>query len=57
MSDPIYDTLAAAIRAEQPVALATVMAGPGTGAKLLVGPSARSGRDARRPRPRPGCRP
>jgi xanthine dehydrogenase accessory factor len=40
VSAPIYDTLAAAIRAEQPVALATVMAGPGSGAKLLVGPAA-----------------
>ncbi|HET6950290.1 MAG TPA: XdhC/CoxI family protein [Acidimicrobiales bacterium] len=38
MSDSLYDRLAAAIRAEQPVALATITAGPGTGAKLLVGP-------------------
>lgn len=37
MSD-LYDTLAAAIRADHPVALATVIAGPGTGGKLLVGP-------------------
>jgi xanthine dehydrogenase accessory factor len=33
-----YDDLAAAIRAEAPVALATVIAGPGVGGKLLVGP-------------------
>ncbi len=32
----LYDELAAAIRAEEPVALATVIAGPGAGAKLLV---------------------
>jgi xanthine dehydrogenase accessory factor len=32
----LYDDLAAAIRAEEPVALATVIAGPGAGAKLLV---------------------
>lgn len=34
----LYDTLAAAIRAETPVALATVIAGPGRGAKLLATP-------------------
>jgi xanthine dehydrogenase accessory factor len=34
----IYDRLAAAVRAEQPVALATVIAGPGAGGKLLVRP-------------------
>lgn len=34
----IFDELATAIRAEKPVALATVVAGPATGAKLLVGP-------------------
>jgi xanthine dehydrogenase accessory factor len=34
----LYDTLAAAVRADRPVALATVIAGPGTGGKLLVGP-------------------
>jgi xanthine dehydrogenase accessory factor len=34
----VYDHLAAAIRAEEPVALATVIAGPGAGAKLLVRP-------------------
>ena len=38
MTASVYDQLAAAIRAEQPVALATVIGGPGTGAKLLVGP-------------------
>jgi xanthine dehydrogenase accessory factor len=36
----IYDTLAAAIRAEQPVALITVVEGPHVGAKLLVRPDA-----------------
>jgi xanthine dehydrogenase accessory factor len=36
----IYDLLAAAVRAEEPVALATVIAGPGTGTKLLVRPGA-----------------
>jgi xanthine dehydrogenase accessory factor len=39
VSEAIYDRLAAAIRSEEPVALATVIAGPGAGAKLLVGPS------------------
>ena len=34
----IYTTLAAAIRAEQPVALATVLEGPNIGAHLLVRP-------------------
>ena len=34
----VFDQLAAAIRAEQPVALATVVAGPGTGGALLVVP-------------------
>ncbi|MFP4511735.1 MAG: XdhC family protein [Acidimicrobiales bacterium] len=39
MPDPvIYDTLHAALDVEEPVALATVVQGPGTGAKLLVGP-------------------
>jgi xanthine dehydrogenase accessory factor len=33
-----YERLAAAIRAEEPVALATVIAGPGAGGKLLVQP-------------------
>jgi xanthine dehydrogenase accessory factor len=32
----VYEDLAAAVRAEQPVALATVIEGPGSGAKLLV---------------------
>jgi xanthine dehydrogenase accessory factor len=36
----LYDDLAAAMRAQQPVALATVIAGPGSGAKLLVSPGA-----------------
>jgi xanthine dehydrogenase accessory factor len=34
----LYEELAAAIRAEEAVALATVIAGPGQGGKLLVGP-------------------
>jgi xanthine dehydrogenase accessory factor len=34
----LYQALAAAIRAEEAVALATVIAGPGQGGKLLVGP-------------------
>jgi xanthine dehydrogenase accessory factor len=34
----VYDRLAAAVRAEEPVALATVLPAPGTGAKLLVQP-------------------
>ena len=34
----IYDELADALRAEQPVALATVVEGPGRGSKLLVRP-------------------
>jgi xanthine dehydrogenase accessory factor len=36
----IYDALAAAVRSEQPVALATVISGPGVGGKLLVAPGA-----------------
>jgi len=36
----LFDQLAAAIRAEEPVALATVVEGPGRGAKLLVRPDA-----------------
>jgi xanthine dehydrogenase accessory factor len=35
---PIYDSLRASLRDEQPVALATVIRGPGLGAKLLVRP-------------------
>ena len=39
MPEPsIYDRLHAALDAEEPVALATVVQGPGTGGKLLVGP-------------------
>ena len=34
----VFDRLADAIRSEQPVALASVIAGPGTGGKLLVSP-------------------
>ncbi len=34
----LYDELRRAVRAEEPVALATVIAGPGTGAKILIGP-------------------
>jgi xanthine dehydrogenase accessory factor len=37
-SGRLYEQLAAAIRAEEAVALATVIAGPGQGGKLLVGP-------------------
>ncbi len=40
---PIYDALAKAIRAEEPIALATVIEGPGCGLKLLVGPDGCSG--------------
>jgi xanthine dehydrogenase accessory factor len=36
----IYETLRDSLRAEQPVALATVIEGPGTGNKLLVRPDA-----------------
>ena len=38
MTGDVYDRMAEAIRSEQPVALASVIAGPGTGGKLLVGP-------------------
>lgn len=38
MSASVYDQLAEAVRGEVPVALATVIAGPGTGGKLLVRP-------------------
>ena len=34
----LFDELASALRAEQPVALATVVSGPGVGGKLLVRP-------------------
>jgi xanthine dehydrogenase accessory factor len=34
----LYDDLAVAVRADQPVALATVIAGPGAGGKMLVRP-------------------
>src|SRR5688572_12389696 len=34
----IYETLAAALEADDPVGLATVIEGPGTGGKLLVRP-------------------
>jgi xanthine dehydrogenase accessory factor len=37
---PVYDELRAALHAARPVALATVVAGPGIGAKLLVAPDA-----------------
>ena len=37
-SGRLYEELASAIRAEEAVALATVIAGPGQGGKLLVGP-------------------
>jgi xanthine dehydrogenase accessory factor len=38
VSGELFDGLEAALRAEQPVALATVVEGPHLGAKLLVGP-------------------
>ena len=38
MSTRLYDLLSAAVRSEQPVALATVIAGPGAGGKLVVRP-------------------
>jgi xanthine dehydrogenase accessory factor len=38
VSTSIYEALAAAVRTEQPVALASVIAGPGAGGKLLVRP-------------------
>jgi xanthine dehydrogenase accessory factor len=38
---PIYDALRAALAADRPVALATVVGGPHVGAKLLVQPDAR----------------
>lgn len=37
---PVYEALRDALRADRPVALATVVAGPNTGAKLLVAPDA-----------------
>ncbi len=36
---PVYEALRDALRADRPVALASVVAGPATGAKLLVDPS------------------
>jgi xanthine dehydrogenase accessory factor len=36
---PVYDALRDALRADRPVALATVIDGPGTGQKLLVDPA------------------
>ena len=53
----IYEQLRDRIRAEQPVALATVIDGPARGAKLLVAPGEPRRRHARRPRPRPRRRP
>lgn len=35
---PLYDRLRAAVRADEPISLATVIEGPGVGAKLLVLP-------------------
>ena len=40
MSTSVFDALSVALRAGDPVALATVVEGPNVGAKLLVGPSA-----------------
>jgi xanthine dehydrogenase accessory factor len=39
---PVFDALRDALRAERPVALATIVAGPGLGSKLLVEPDATS---------------
>ncbi len=39
MADELFDVLRQAIRAEEPIVLATVIQGPGVGAKLLVQPS------------------
>ncbi|MDH3704850.1 MAG: XdhC/CoxI family protein [Acidimicrobiia bacterium] len=38
MTTPLFDELRAALRDERPIALATVIDGPGVGAKMLVGP-------------------
>jgi xanthine dehydrogenase accessory factor len=38
VTETLYDDLAAAVRADEPVALATVIAGPRAGSKLLVRP-------------------
>jgi xanthine dehydrogenase accessory factor len=38
LATPVFDALDEALRAERPVALATVIEGPHLGAKLLVGP-------------------
>jgi xanthine dehydrogenase accessory factor len=38
MAAPIYEAVRDALRAQQPIALATVIEGPNTGAKLLVSP-------------------
>lgn len=35
---PVYDALRGALRADRPVALASVVGGPGIGSKLLVAP-------------------
>jgi xanthine dehydrogenase accessory factor len=43
MTGPVFDELAAAVRAGRPVALATVIDGPGTGATMLVSEDARVG--------------
>jgi xanthine dehydrogenase accessory factor len=40
VSTPLFDALAAALAADRPAALASVVQGPGTGAKLLVTPDA-----------------
>ncbi len=37
---PVFEALRDALRADRPVALASVVAGPGIGAKLLVEPDA-----------------
>ena len=64
---PIFDALRETLRSERPAALATVVEGPGAGAKLLIRPGQASlgtlgnpdldrvvARDARRPSSTPG---
>ncbi len=41
--NPVHDALAEDLAADSPAALATVVSGPGTGAKMLVRPGGRSG--------------
>jgi len=41
VSDSVYDSLSRAVRDARPVALATIIEGPGTGATMLVAPAGR----------------